>query len=148
MKAHQQQVMKLAVEAAEKSGTPYGAAIIDAEGNLLAVCGNTVQIVNDATAHAEMNAIREAQKKTGSRKLANCTIFTTVEPCPMCMGAVAWSGITKIFYGASISDVTDTGGNQIMITAEEIASKSFSEISVESGVLRDECVGLLKRFYG
>lgn len=140
--------MKLAVEAAEKSGTPYGATIIDTEGNLLAVCGNTVQKDNDATAHAEMNVIRQAQQKIGSRKLASCTIFTTVEPCPMCMGAVVWSGITKVFYGASISDVTGTGGNQIMITSEEIASKSFSEITVEGGVLRDECVGLLRRYYG
>lgn len=139
--------MKLAVEAAEKSGTPYGAAIIDAEGTLLAVSGNTVQKDNDATAHAEMNAIRQAQQNTVNYKLTNCTIFTTVEPCPMCMGAVAWSGISKVIYGASIGDVTTTGGKQIMITSDEIASKSFSEIIVKGGLLKDECLALLRTFY-
>ena len=80
----------------EEGGGPFGAVIV--QGGIIVSTGNNrVTKNNDPTAHAEIEAIRDACKKLGKFKLSNCTIYTSCEPCPMCLGAIYWAGIKRVF---------------------------------------------------
>ena len=98
---------------------------------------NLIEASKDATAHAELLAIREAQKKQG-RRLTDCTLYVTVEPCPMCAGALAWSQIGKVVYGAS-----DPKRGFSMFSPSLMHPKT----QVVSGVLADECSSLVTEFF-
>ena len=98
------EIMKLAIEKAretmrENIGGPFGAAIIDKEGNVIAVSSNRVLGDKDPTAHAEITAIREACKKLGTHDLTGCAIYATGYPCPMCLGAIIWANIKECYFG-------------------------------------------------
>lgn len=87
----------------EEGGGPFGAIIV--QGGIIVSTGNNrVTKNNDPTAHAEIEAIRDACKKLGKFKLSNCTIYTSCEPCPMCLGAIYWAGIKRVFYGNNRED--------------------------------------------
>ena len=93
--------MELAVERARQTmnsgvGGPFGAAIVDEEGNVIAINSNRVLADHDPTAHAEITAIREACKKLGTHDLSGCTMYATGYPCPMCLGAMIWANIKKL----------------------------------------------------
>lgn len=85
-------------------GGPFGAAIIDNKGEIVCVVHNRVLEDKDPTAHAEMVAIREACKKLDTLDLSGCTMIATGYPCPMCMSAIIWSHIEKVYYGAPAED--------------------------------------------
>lgn len=90
-------------------GGPFGALIVDKDGNILAVASNSVLKDHDATAHAEINAIRTASKKIGTHDLSGCTLYTTCYPCPMCLGAIIWSNIKKVYFGCNALDADAIG---------------------------------------
>jgi guanine deaminase len=105
--------MKLAIKEARNGlktsiGEPYGACIVK-KGRVIALGRSTVFKDNDATAHAEVNAIRKASKKLETYDLSSCAIYCTTEPCPMCFTAIHWAGIKRIIYGSSISDSKKIG---------------------------------------
>ena len=107
------ELIKQAVAQAMKTmregvGGPFGAAIIDPEGNVY-VASNTVLGSSDPTAHAEVNAIRSACKAKGTHDLSGCILYTTCYPCPMCLGAIIWANIKTIYYGASPDDAASIG---------------------------------------
>lgn len=87
----------------EEGGGPFGAVIVQ-DGIIVSTGNNRVTKNNDPTAHAEIEAIRDACKKLGKFKLSNCTIYTSCEPCPMCLGAIYWAGIKRVFYGNNRED--------------------------------------------
>lgn len=89
-------------------GGPFGAVVVQNE-KVIAKAHNKVLKLNDATAHAEMNAIRKASKKLGSFDLSGCEIYTTCMPCPMCMGAIRWANIKSVYFGATSQDADDIG---------------------------------------
>ena len=133
--------MRLAIEEAklalEADEVPIGAIIV-AEGRIVGRGHNLVETLVDVTAHAEIQAITAASSTIGGKYLNDCTLYVTVEPCPMCAGALAWSQIGRIVYGASD------------------AKRGFSTISnnmlhprtvVTSGVLREECERLMSDFF-
>lgn len=84
-------------ESVSHGGGPFGAVIVKG-GEVIAQAGNTVTKDNDPTAHAEINAIRKAAKKLNSFDLSDCEIFCSCEPCPMCLGAIYWAKLNKIYY--------------------------------------------------
>ena len=88
---------KLASDNIDKGGGPFGAVIVK-DGEVLATGCNCVTLTNDPTAHAEINAIREACRKLENFKLDDCVIYSSCEPCPMCMSAIYWAGISKVYY--------------------------------------------------
>ncbi len=102
--------MRIAIESSienvKNGGGPFGAAIVK-DGVLVATGVNRVTANNDPTAHAEVSAIRNACKKLGTFSLDGCVIYTSCEPCPMCLSAIYWSGIRKIFYGNTAIDARD-----------------------------------------
>lgn len=98
----------LANESVKKGGGPFGAVIVK-DGEVVAEGSNSVTILNDPTAHAEVTAIREACRKLGTFHLEGCTVYTSCEPCPMCLGAIYWAGLKQIFYGNTRKDAADIG---------------------------------------
>ena len=101
-----QMAIDASVENVRNGGGPFGAVIVK-DGQLVATGVNRVTANNDPTAHAEVSAIRNACQKLGSFKLDGCVIYTSCEPCPMCLSAIYWSGIQKIYYGNTASDAKD-----------------------------------------
>lgn len=98
----------LASESVRRGGGPFGAVIVK-DGEVVAEGSNSVTILNDPTAHAEVTAIREACRKLGTFHLEGCTVYTSCEPCPMCLGAIYWAGLKQIFYGNTRKDAADIG---------------------------------------
>ena len=98
-------LMRLALESAAEGvrlghGGPFGACVAR-DGKVVAAAHNTVIRDHDPTAHAEVNAVREACRALGTHDLSDCVMVCTVEPCPMCLGAIAWSRIPRVVFGAS-----------------------------------------------
>ena len=121
---------------------PFGASIVHTKsGNLLLRALNAVAQEFDPSAHAEVRAVRKATKRLKQLSLAGYTLYTTCEPCPMCMSAALWAGLDRIVYGATIEDA-NRHCNQIQIPATEVAARSDMTCIVGGPILRDECYAL------
>lgn len=92
--------LEQARQAAERGEVPVGAVIVDPAGEIVAACGNRTEADKDPTAHAEMLAIREACRRLGSPRLVGCDLYVTLEPCPMCAGAIAFARLRRLYWGA------------------------------------------------
>jgi len=141
--------MKLAIKEAEKNfktldGGPFGSCIVRG-GKVIAVARNTV-LKNDATCHAEMNAIRAASKKLKSYDLSGCTIYSTTEPCTMCFSAIHWARIERIIYGTSIDDAARVGFNELRIDNKTMKRLGNSKIILAGAFLREECRELFSKW--
>lgn len=121
--------------------TPFGAVIVH-RGNVVAAAHNTVWKTTDPTAHGEVNAIREAALKLKTIDLSGCVMYTTCEPCPMCLTAIHWSKIERVVYGATIADAEKAGFSELTIPAVEMVKQGGSPLKVESGLLREACAAL------
>jgi len=95
--------IQLSVDNIDNGGGPFGAVIVK-DGKIIAEASNSVTNDNDPTAHAEVNAIRIASKKLNRFDLSDCEIYTSCEPCPMCLGAIYWAGIKTVYYGNDKQD--------------------------------------------
>ncbi len=121
---------------------PFGASIVHTKsGRLLLRALNAVKQQWDPSAHAEVRAIRMATRRLKQLSLAGYTLYTTCEPCPMCMSTALWAGLDRVVYGATIADA-NRHCNQIQIPATEVAARSDMRCVVEGPVLRDECYAL------
>ena len=98
-----QQAIDLSIESVANGGGPFGAVIVR-NGEIIATGTNRVTESCDPTAHAEISAIRAACAKLGEFKLSGCTIYSSCEPCPMCLRALYWAGVERIFYGNTKQD--------------------------------------------
>lgn len=127
-------------EAARRDEVPVGAIIV-AGSRILARTHNLTETLNDVTAHAEMMAITAAADALGGKYLPQCTLYVTVEPCPMCAGALGWSQIGRVVYGAAddkrgFSKFSHTGLNLL-----------HPRTIVTPGVLADECAAIMTDFF-
>ena len=93
---------------ANGDGGPFGAVVVK-DGEVIASGHNRVLANNDSTCHGEIDAIRKAEEKLGSYDLTGCEIYTTSEPCPMCLAAIMWANIGKVYYGCSLADNEEIG---------------------------------------
>ena len=89
-------------------GGPFGAVIVR-DGEVIASGHNRVLSSNDSTCHGEIDTIRKAESKLGTYDLSGCELYTTGEPCPMCLAAILWANIEKVYYGCSLSDTEEIG---------------------------------------
>jgi tRNA(adenine34) deaminase len=134
--------MELAIKEAAKAEFPFGAVIVK-DGEVLSR-GHNRTGEGDPTAHGEMVAIRAFLAAHGPDALKGATLYTSGEPCCMCMGAIIWSGIARLVYAASLDQLSAKVG-QIMLSAEDVASKApFAPIEIAGGVLAGEAIGLFK----
>lgn len=111
------QAIKLAETSVLEGGGPFGAVIVK-DDDVIGIGRNRVSTDNDPTAHAEVLAIREAANKLGTFQLKGCIIYTSCEPCPMCLGAIYWAGIKKIYYGNNKNDAAKIGFDDAFIYKE------------------------------
>ena len=112
-----QKAIALSIENVKKGGGPFG-AVIAKEGQIIGTGVNLVTIHNDPTAHAEITAIRQAALKLGTFDLSGCEIFTSCEPCPMCLSAIYWAHLDKIYYGNTKTDAKAIGFDDSFIYDE------------------------------
>jgi tRNA(Arg) A34 adenosine deaminase TadA len=125
--------------------TPFGAVTVR-DGVIVAEGHNCVWLTGDPTAHAEVVAIRAAAAALKSISLAGCVMYTTCEPCPMCLSAIHWSKIDIVYYGAVIADAQAAGFCELCFPAKELARQGGSPLRVEEGTLRAECVDLFAQW--
>lgn len=109
--------IQLSLESVKHGGGPFGAVIVK-EGKIIAEAANRVTLDNDPTAHAEVNAIRQAARSLGRFDLSGCDIYTSCEPCPMCLGAIYWAHLDRIYYGCNRRDAADAGFDDEFIYQE------------------------------
>jgi tRNA(Arg) A34 adenosine deaminase TadA len=121
--------------------SPFGSVIVRGE-HMVAATHNTVWRDNDPTAHAEVNCIRQAARALQTIALQGCTLFSTTEPCPMCLAAIHWAKIERVVFGATIADAAAAGFSELHVGAEALAEMGRSPLRVEGGLLRDECAAL------
>ncbi len=131
------EALKEAQKAFDANEVPVGAVIV-AENRVIARAHNLTERLNDVTAHAEMQAITSAANAIGGKYLNECTIYITLEPCVMCAGALAWSQIGTVVYGAS-----DTKKGFSLIENKITHPKTI----VVAGVMAEECEQLIKNFF-
>ncbi len=124
------------------AGGPFGACIVR-DGRVLAAARNTV-LRDDATCHAEVNAIRRASKKLGTFDLSGCVIYSTTEPCPMCFGAIHWARIDEVVFGTGIRDAARAGFNELRIPNDRMKALGGSRVRLVPGFLREECLELFR----
>jgi tRNA(Arg) A34 adenosine deaminase TadA len=107
--SHMRRAIELSIRNVQSgSGGPFGAVIVK-DGKILAEAANSVTSTNDPTAHAEVLAIRAACKKLGAFELKGCEMYTSCEPCPMCLGAIYWARLDRVYYGNSAADAKKIG---------------------------------------
>src|SRR5512141_705961 len=123
-------------------GGPFGACIVK-DGRIVAVARNTV-LRDDATCHAEVNAIRRASKKLETFDLTGCEIYSTTEPCPMCFGAIHWARIGTVYYGTGIRDAAKAGFHELRISNARMKAMGRSRIRLVPGFMRAECLELFE----
>lgn len=126
-------------QAFEEDEIPIG-AVITVNGKVIARTHNRTEALCDVSAHAEMQAITAAADNLGGKYLPDCTIYVTVEPCPMCAGALGWSQIGRIVYGAA----DDKKGFHVYFTER---SPFHPKTEITNGILADECAGLMREFF-
>ena len=131
------QALAEAQKAFDKDEVPIGAVVV-ANNRIIARAHNLVETLNDVTAHAEMQAITAAANVLGGKYLTDCTLFVTIEPCPMCAGALGWSQLTRIVYGAA---------DEKRGFSKFAAGVLHPKTAVSSGVLNEECATLMKKFF-
>jgi len=135
--------LKLAREAGEDDEAPVGCVIVDADGAIIGRGRNRREIKKSATAHAELEAIEDACKTLGDWRLTGCSLFVTLEPCPMCAGAIIMSRISRLFYGTR-DEQTGSCGSVINLFMEPYGHTP----QVTGGILADKCGALLSEFFG
>jgi tRNA(adenine34) deaminase len=137
--------MNLAVEQAHFGKTPFGAVLIDSTGVVIAKTFNTVASPPDPTAHAEINVLRAAAARLNTKKLTGTVLYTTGEPCPMCMSGIIFAGVNKVIYGASIP-IISRYLFQVDLRAEEVIERSGKEMVLKGGIQEADCEELLKKY--
>jgi tRNA(Arg) A34 adenosine deaminase TadA len=150
---YMQLAIAAAQEAKEDGGVAIGAILVnEADGHILSKGGSIVGITHDPTDHAEINCIQEAANKLETSDLYDYTLYSTLEPCHMCLSAAAWARIPRVFFGAYRKDVDsslfDITGN--FSDEQEAARMNLREnttMHVQGGVLEQECAGLLAGYH-
>jgi guanine deaminase len=147
MDKNHEKFMRMAIELSEYNvkqgqGGPFGAVIVK-DGMVIARSANRVVPTNDPTAHAEVSAIRLACQELGTFSLQGCVIYTSCEPCPMCLGAIYWARIDQIFYANDKADAASIGFDDKFIY-EEIACEMLNRKLPIVQLLRDEAQSAFK----
>jgi len=135
--------MQIAIEESKKGDWPYGAVVVK-DGAVVVKGFNTATRDRDSTAHSEINVIRAALKAIPELSLKGCTLYTSSESCPMCVGAEIWAGVSRVVFGASIRQLIDVGQPQINTSSEALIKTAFIKIELTGGVLAAEALKVVR----
>jgi len=139
--------MRIAIQLSEQNvkeaiGGPFGAVIVK-DGSIVSQSANKVVVQNDPTAHAEVSAIRLACLELNTYDLSGCVIYTSCEPCPMCLGAIYWAHIDAIYFANTKTDAADIGFDDHFIYREMELPMSARKLAITQ-LLRDEALQVFK----
>jgi tRNA(adenine34) deaminase len=134
--------LREASKAAERGEVPVGAVLTDNAGRIIARCANSPISKSDPTAHAEILALRRAAKRIGNYRVENATLYVTIEPCAMCLGAAIQARVARLVYGAD-----DPKAGAVRSIVRFPLEKTNHKIEIAGGVLAEECGRLLKEFF-
>ena len=132
------QAVETAKQNIEKGGGPFGAIIVK-DNEVVAQCGNSVTNDNDPTAHAEVNCIRSACKKLNTFDLSGCVIYSSCEPCPMCLSAIYWARLDRLVYAATRQDAAGAGFDDEFIYKEIPLANSQRSLECNHFSLEEGC---------
>jgi tRNA(adenine34) deaminase len=135
--------LRAASEAARAGEVPVGACVVAADGSLLAVAGNRTRMDCDPTAHAEMLALREAARQVGNYRLTGAVVYSTIEPCAMCAGALVQARVARLVYGAR----DERAGAVESVFRVCDASSLNHRMELAAGVLEADCRALMQKFF-
>ena len=130
------EAIKLSAESVRSGGGPFGAVIVR-NGEIIARGENRVTVCNDPTAHAEVSDIREAAARLGTYDLSGCEIYSSCEPCPMCLGAIYWARLDRLYYAGTRADAANVGFDDAHIYEELPLDPSQRELPTQT-LLREE----------
>src|SRR4030067_2597824 len=143
---YMQFVINKTKEGMEKGNWPFGACIANGE-RAVSVAHNVCVATHDPTAHAEINAIRQACAQLMTTDLSDHVIYTSSAPCPMCFAAIYWSGIKRIVYGLLPEDYSILGVTGVIILPEKLAEIGQLDIKIEGGLMKTENQALIALYY-
>lgn len=127
-----------------KEGGPFGAVIVDKHGQIIATGNNQVLVSHDPTAHAEIVTIRKACEKLGTNDLSGYILYSSCEPCPMCLSAIIWANIKEVYFGATRKDAASIGFRDDFIY-EYLKGNTTDAITIH-GIDREECAKLFAEY--
>ena len=138
--------MRMAIERAREAGAagdiPIGAVVVDSRGEVIASGFNSREVDSDPTAHAEILALRSAGKHVNSWRLTDCTIYVTLEPCPMCAGAITMSRISRLVFGAWNDEYGASGSRWDLVRDQRLNH----QVEVIPAIMESECASLVQEF--
>ena len=137
------QAIQIAAQARAHGNHPFGAVLVDAQGQFLAVAENTVLTARDSTGHAETNLVRAASAAFSPQVLAGATLYTSTEPCAMCSGAIFWSGIARVVFALSERGLLELvaglpSGDFLDLPCREVFARGGRPVEVLGPLLEDE----------
>jgi len=141
--AYMDRALRLARRAAEAGEVPVGALVVDADGRVIGRGSNSMEKCQRVTRHAELVSMEAASRRLGNWRLAGCTVYVTLEPCPMCAAALSLARVARIVYGAA-DPLAGGCGSVYNIPAD---GRLKARPSVTGGVRRDECASLIREFF-
>jgi tRNA(Arg) A34 adenosine deaminase TadA len=131
------EAIELAEAAVKHGNEPFGSVIVK-DGNIILRAENTVYSGHDMTNHAEMNVVRLANSRYEREFLEDCTLYTSTEPCAMCMGAIYWSGIRSVVYACSEKRLTEIVGGGLNIDSRDVVANASKTITITGPILQEE----------
>jgi len=141
-----QKAIELSVKAVEQGNEPFGAVLVK-NNEIVYVNQNQIYTKNDPTFHAEFGLLRRFCEETGITDLSDYTLYSSCEPCYMCCGAMVWTKLGRLVYGASDIDLCEILGAEGSRCSKIVFEKSHANIEVVSGVLRDQALEVLKSYF-
>lgn len=142
----------VAAQAREHGNHPFGAVLAGPRNEILLEAENTVETANDITAHAELNLVRMASAEYDTLSLSLCTLYASTEPCPMCAGAIFWSGIGRVVYGVSERGLYRLVGEDsqqvLQLSCREVLSHGARQVEVVGPLLEEQGLAVHEGFWG
>ena len=148
---HLKHAIVLSRRAGERGDEPYGAVLAHPEEGMLAEGENTQNSLRDCTGHAELNLLREASRRLPARTLERCTVYASGEPCPMCAGAIFWSGVQRVVFALDVATMQRLAGeasDELLISCGEVLARGTRRLRVEGPHLAAEAAAVLQAYYG
>ena len=139
---HLHTAIEVAQRAREHGNHPFGAILVNENGQVLLQAENTVITDSDCTGHAETNLMRLASQHFPTEKLAACTLYTSTEPCAMCSGAIYWSGVGAVVYACSAPRMAEFAGIGLEIRSREVFASGTRKVTLVGPVLEDEAIAV------
>lgn len=148
---YMRQAIAIAQRSRRKGNHPFGALLVDGQGNILLEAENTQLTEGDITGHAETNLMRKACKQYPANFLANCTLYTSTEPCPMCTGAIFWGNVRRVVFGLSeqaLYDIIGESSEEVMrMPCRELLARGRKAITVVGPLLEGEAKQVHEGFW-